>query len=299
MRNMDGRTIIVEPIRVDESATDAAGKPRPEAYFHLTIVDGGPLQYGDNQDRDVSKQRPNTHEIATPCRFANINSYSFGFVQVVRDCLANGEPGRVGVVQQGTQGNRPWLITKTSTDVHGNERRDGQARFDAAMAIFGQLWADKHAAPGAPRQFSNPTARSLVAPAAYPSAPQVNYGQPQPSPQQQYAAAATQGYPTYGPPAPQQYAAPAQPYSAPPAYGQAPQYGAAPVVGAMPQGAPSAFAAAAAPELAAMAAQIPPHVEAWLASLDPATAAQQRAAFLANAGQPQGGAPVYGPGPGI
>lgn len=253
MRNLVGRTIIVEPIRVDEEAKDPAGKPRPEAYFHLTVVDGGPLQYGDNQDRDVSKQRPATHEIDTPCRFTNVNSYSYGFVQVVRDCLSSGEAGRVGVVQQGTQGNLPYLITKTDVDVHGNERPGGEARFAAAMEQFGKIWADKHAELGAPRQFANPTARSLVAPPPYPAAaPQINYGQPQQQPAPQ---------PTYVPP--QQYA----------------NIGAPVVQGYMqPPAAPA----------------LPPHIEAWLATLDPATAAQQRAAFRAQAGQPQ--AQPTGPG---
>lgn len=198
MRHLLGRTIIVEPVRVDETATDDTGKPRPEAHFHLTVVDGGPLRYGDNQDRDVSKQRPNTHEIDVPCRFTSINDYGFGFVQAVRDALAAGEVGRTGVVQQGTRGNKPYLITKCGVDVMGNKREDGDARYARAMEIFGLVWAAKHGGP----PFISPEPRSLVAPPAA-AAPQVTYqapAQPAYAPAQAYAQPAAPAYPQYTPP---------------------------------------------------------------------------------------------------
>lgn len=258
MRHLLGRTIIVEPIRVDETATEpGTGKPRPEAYFHLTVVDGGPLQFGDNQDRDVTKQRPNTHEVDTPCRFTSINDYGFGFVQAVRDALASNEAGRVGVVQQGTRGNKPYLITKCGTDVEGNARPDGDARYAAAMELFGKIWADRHAAPGAPKQFVSPEPRSLVAPPAQQSAPPVNYGAP--------AAQPAYGYGPQAPaPSANGYYMPGQPTAAP----AAPSY---------PQYVPPAPAAP----------QLPPAVEAWLASLPAGQAAGARAQYLAQqAAQP-------------
>lgn len=206
LRHLVGRTIIVEPVRVDETAVDQAGKSRPEAYFHLTVVDGGPLRYADNQDRDVTKQYPPTREIDTPCRFVNANDYGQAFVKVCRDALASGEAGRVGVVQIGTLGNKPPLITKCNIDVHGNARPDGDARYAAAMDLFGKIWADKHAPTGAPRQFVSPEPRNLAAPLpAAQSAPPVNYGAAAAAPQQAYGqaqfapAVAANGY--YMPPA--------------------------------------------------------------------------------------------------
>lgn len=205
MRHLVGRTIIVEPVAI--GTADVKGKTLDEARFHLTVIDGGPIRYGDNiDDRDRSKNRPNTHEIDTPCRFTNVTDISYGFVQAVRDALDAGEHGRVGVVQQGTKGNMPFLITKCGTDVHGNERPDGDARFAAAMEIFGKIWADKHAPAGHDRQFVSPEPRSLVAaPAA--GAPAVNYGTPPAPPA--YGGIPAPSYPPYP--------GAAAPQSAPPA----------------------------------------------------------------------------------
>lgn len=291
LRHLLGRTIVVVPHRVDEQAVDAAGKSRPEAYFDLLVVDGGPLQYGDSQDRDPAKQRPNTHEIDTPCVFRGCNDYGQAFVTAVRDALAAGEAGRIGVVQLGTRGNRPPLITKTAVDVEGNARPDGEARFAAGAELFGKYWADKHAPAGAPRQLPQREARSLVAPPApggY-GAPQVNYGVPAqaayampgvPAPAQPtpgHAWAQGQGY---APPAvPQQYAVPGA---------QVPPGASYPVAG-MENYQP----APAAPQPPAPAAgALPPHIEAWLATLPPEQQAVQRQALLASA-------PPAPAGPGI
>lgn len=304
-RHLVGRTVIVLPHRVDDTkintdkASDNYGKPQPEAYFDLVVIDGGPLQYGDNQSRNPQERRPNTHEIDTPCVFRNTSSNRFGFVQAVREALDAGEAGRVGVVQQGTRGNFPYLITKCGVDVEGNERPDGEARFAAAMEIFGKLWADKHAPAGAPRQFVNPTPRSLVAPPpAGPGAyaqPAVNYGQPQPA-----AAPAQPGAYAAAAQLPAGYAVAGMEH-----YGQAgyPQANVAPtgpggmyMPGAAAPAQPAPPAVSAPP--AAAAAQVPPQIEAWLATLPPELAAQQRAAYLANAApQPAATAPAAtGPG---
>jgi hypothetical protein len=291
MRHLVGRTIIVEPIAIGEARNPETNQVVPEARFNLTVCDGGPLQYGDNQSRDVAKQRPNTHEIGTPCRFTGVTDIGYGFVQSVREALETGEPGRLGVVQQGTKGNKPFLITKTSTDVEGRERPDGQQRFENAMAIFGKIWADKHAPAGAPRQFVSPEPRSLVAPPpAHAAAPQVNYTTPAQAPQQYAAYAPTsqtygyQGAPAGYPMQPAEAAAyvaqiPGQP-PAPPAYGGIPAPQSAPPAAALPAMAP-----------------LPPGVEAWLATLPPEQATQQRAAFLAQQGpQQQAYAAPAGPG---
>lgn len=284
-RHLVGRTVIIEPLRVDETAMDTSVNPpvnRPEAYFNLTVVDGGPLRYGDNQDRDPAKQRPNTHEVDTPCRFTGVNDRGSQIVAAVREALSNNEAGRLGVIQQGTMGNRPFMLTKCSTDVEGNARPDGQQRHDAAMALWGKIWADKHAAPGAPRQFVSPEPRSLVAPAApqgYGAPPQVNYGPPQQPPTQpQYAAPVPPAYapqPAQSPYMPQGYATPNDGAGVPQGYYMPGQQPAASPVSA-PVPAPAASAGPA----------LPPGVEAWLATLPPELAAQQRAQFIAQQGGP-------------
>lgn len=302
MRHLVNRTIIVIPKRIDDSKINTEqgsqnyGKPQPEAYFDLVVVDGGPLRYGDNQSRDPSKQRPNTHEIDTPCVFRGANDYGFGFVQAVREALDSGEAGRVGVVQQGTRGNFPYLITKCGVDVEGNARPDGDARFAAAMELFGKLWRDQHAAPNAPREFVNPTPRSLVAPGPQAqAAPAVNYGQP-PAPQYAAPQVPAQAQP-YGYAA-AQYAATGTvptPYGNAPATDVHPAYAAAATGGAYPPG----YGQYPTPAAPAPAAQLPPQVEAWLATLDPATAAQQRELYLTNAAQQPQGAPAAPAGPGM
>lgn len=284
-RHLLGRTIIVEPIRVDETAMDTSVNPpvnRPEAYFNLTVVDGGPVRYGDSQDRDVSKQRPNTHECDTPARWTNVNDRSYGFVQAVRDALNAGEAGRAGVVQQGTKGNKPYLITKCGIVVEGGTRPDGDARYAAAMAVFGQLWHDK-TMPNEPRQFVNPEPRSLVAPPSAAPA-QVAYGAPQGqyTVPQQYAPVMSTAT---GSPVVHQQAVPGYAQYVPQGAGaQGPTYGTA---GGAPQyiaptGPGGMYMPQSAPPAAPVApAALPPSVEAWLATLPPELAAQQRAQFLA------------------
>lgn len=333
LRHLIGCTIVVEPIRVDETAMDTSSnppKPRPEAYFHLTVVraPGGKIQYGDNQDRDVTKQRPNTHEIDVPCRFTNMNDYGQAFVRAVRDALAAGEPGRAGVVEYGTRGNKPPMITKCGTDVHGNARPDGDARFAEAMSIFDLIWKDTHDKSGGPRRFVSPEPRSLVVapPAGY--AQQVAYGAP---PQPQYAGP-PQGDPNrpYLPTAGTYGAAPQQPYQSPAPAGYAQQqyqqtgtvptpYGAAPAaqlhpeyVAAATQPTYNPYAAGtplqqgggvyAQPQSAPPAPNeppLPPPVEAWLSSLAPEQRAISRAQYVAQQqaqGTPQVQAQPAGPG---
>jgi hypothetical protein len=317
-RHLVGRTVIIEPIRVDEDAKDDAGKARPEAYFHLTVCDGGPMAYGDSLDNDPAKQRPNTHTIATPCRFTNVSDYGYGFVNEVRDALARGDLAAVGVFERGTQGNRPYLLTKPGRDLNGAERPDGEQRFQLASELWNKIFN---------KDLSwNPEPVSLVAPPAQ-QPPQVAY---QPQPAQGYPApgsvpgygANPYGQPTSAPYAQQQggynpaaYAAPApapQPYNpqgpqtlqqyaqdGPPAQSQqypadSPQHW--PGIQQTPAAYPPAGLAQQGVSMLAAAVQqsappANPAYEAWLASLPP----EQRAAYA----QPQ--QPPYPPqaGPGI
>lgn len=321
LRHLDGRTIVVLPHRVDEDAMDPETKAkRPEAHFDLIVVDGGPLRYGDNvDDRKPEKNRPNTHEIDTPCIFVNASDIGGSFVSCVRDALAAGEPGRAGVIERGNKGFRPYLITRCGEHVDRSTRADGQQKYDAAMRIFDLVWQDKHDRSGGPKRFVSPEPRSLVAPPVAPQQ-QVAYGAPaqqayvQPNgaayaPQQAYQPVAPAGYaqqqyrqagtvptpygaapaqqlhpeyvaaatqPAYGQQQP--YATYGQPQSAPPAQYQEQQFQAGP----HGDGAMAMPPAQAGPPL-------PPPVEAWLASLDPAQRDASRAAYIAQ--QPPQGSP--------
>lgn len=312
MRHLQGCTLIFVPLRVDEERTVVVNRngvkavePQPEAYFHLIVVDSptGKIQYGDSLDE--SDPKPLAWERATPCLFTNVNDYGWGPVSEVRNALAAGEPARVGVVERGTQGNKPYLITKPDKMVGGADRPDGDARFQRAAQVWNQAFA---ALNGNPAAFNNPTPRALLAPPA--AAPQqVAYGQPgaypQPTPAQQYAPPAgypagpgaaplaqspymPQGYatPNTGAGVPQQYAPqPAQsPMSAPPA-AYPPGYGQY----APPQQ-PTAFAQAAAP---AVQSTGNPAFDAYIASLPAEQQGPARAQF---ATQGQFAAQPAGPG---
>lgn len=287
-RHLVGRTVIIEPVRMQRAMNQETNEEVDEAVFHLTVVDGGPLQYGDNQSKNASKRRPNTHEVATPCRFTAVSDMGWGFTSVVRDALDAGQPARVGVIEVSPHGKNPYKLYSCEVLPDDNPRPDGQRRFQVATELWNKIWQDKHAAPGAPRQFVSPEPRSLVAPpaGAQQPQPQVNYGAPAQQPPAGYAQPQGYGAPAYaqqgyGMPA----AAPAGPLAPP---NGAPFYGMAP---AAPQQ-PSAPPAAAEPDVS----HLPPPVQAWLASLPPA----DRAASLPGVLAQYGGQPAAAPaGPGM
>lgn len=189
-RHLVGRTVIIVPQRVDETTQYGnPPQPRPTAYFDLYVVDGGPLEFGDSQER--GKERPNTHRVATPAYFSNVMMGSSQIVAEVRAKLGKGIS--VGVIEQGTKGQRPYLVTSCGKDVNGNDRPDGEQR----KALAQKLWfAHKDGS------WTPPVAELInQAPAGYGV---VGYGPPQ---QQQY---------------PQQYPQQSAP-PAPPGWGQQPQ----------------------------------------------------------------------------
>jgi hypothetical protein len=264
-RHLVGRTVIFEPIRIDDTTTakDNAGNmvSRPTAHYHLTVVDGGPLQYGDNRDHDVTKQHGMTFEVQTPCRFTNVSSDRFGIVNEVRDAIARGDMASVGVIVQGTQGNRPFLVTKPGRDLDGKDRPDGDQRFAAAADLWNKIFA---------KDLSwNPQPRSLVAPPS--QAPQQVSYQPQPAQGPTYGTAG--GAPQYVAPVPTQYATyqPAGAQQQYPTPGTAGGYDApAPVQPAMDPGYAAYLAAQQAQQQPAPVPQPAPPVDpqyaAWLAS---------------------------------
>lgn len=187
-RHLLNRTIVIVPKRVDENA-QYQGQPRPTAYFDLYVIDGPPLLYGDSEDR--ANPRPFTHTIETPAYFPDAQAGNVMFVNEVKSKLdPAGRPTgmALGVVQQGTRGNKPFLLTRCEKDVDGNERPGGEQRRDAAQKL---VFAHRSGEWQPPR--ATPLAQAQV-----PAVPQVQYGQL--APQQ------TQG--TYVPPNP--YAQPQQ-----------------------------------------------------------------------------------------
>lgn len=213
IRHMVNRTVIIEPLRIDETAKGMPqpGKEaevRPCLYAHVTIVPGGidksgaplgPVEFGD-EIKGGRQTRPNTHVVNAPYRVTNLMINNTWIVQACRDALPPfGNGLMLGVIERGTQGNEPFLLTKVAEHVDGSERPDAAQRLAAAK----QLWAQIKAG-----QFTNPTPTQLqpVAGSAY--------AQPAPAYQQppQYAA------PTQYAPAPQGYpATPAYPVPAQPA----------------------------------------------------------------------------------
>lgn len=297
MRHLQDCTVIFVPLRVDEDAKDQAGKPQPEAYFHLIVVDSptGVIQYGDSQDSAAPK--PLAWERATPCVFTNVNDYGWGPVNEIRNALAAGEEARVGVVERGTQGNKPYMITKPDKMVGGADRPDGTDRFQRAASVWNAAYAFLH---GDRTAFANPDPRALLAPPAAPVA-QVAYGAPQQpaaQPYGQYAPAMQAVQPGYVPTPYGQapaaavhpdYAAAVQQPGAQIAYGIPPQ-SAPPAPQPYPQGYGQYAPAPAQPQSTGN-----PAFDAYLASLPESQRPAALAQYMAQAaGQPQ--PPQGGPG---
>lgn len=194
IRHLVGRTIIVEPIRIDENAkglpdNNGNATVRPAAYAHVTVVDGGPILFGD-EIKAGRQIRPNTHQVNAPYRIMNMMISNTWIVNAVRDALPPlGNGLLLGVIEEGTQGNRPFLLTKCESNVDGSDRPDGAQRREAARQLWNAIKAG---------QFTNPTPVLL-----------------------QPVAGAGYGAPMYGQPQPQ-YAPPMQPGYVPTPYGQTP-----------------------------------------------------------------------------
>jgi hypothetical protein len=212
-RHLEGRTIIIRPRRVDENSS-YQGQSRPTAYLDLYVIDGGPLVFGDSEDR--ANPRPPTHRVETPAYFENVMIGNTAFVSEVRSKL--GPDGRptglaLGVVQRGTRGQRPYMITTCAKDLDGNVRPDGEQRKALAQQVYQAheqgAWQPPKAVPLAAAVQQQPYA-------------QVNYAQA--ATPQQAAAMASQHLDQmvnaqYGPPQQAAWPAPAAAPGLPPAPG--------------------------------------------------------------------------------
>jgi hypothetical protein len=203
-RHLVGRTLVIEPIRVDDNAK-YQGQAKPVAYANILVVDGGPIEYGDSQDRNLAhndpKRRP-THRVNTPCYFRNAMVPNEQLVNSVRGALGMG--ALLGVIQQGTQGQQPYLLTKVERDVLGNERPDAAQRRQLAADTYARLQAGDplnqpvlltpaavppQPAPTAGPQFYGPTnAQAGYAPTVYAPQGAAAFGYGQPGYVQNYAA---------------------------------------------------------------------------------------------------------------
>lgn len=202
-RHLVGRTVIIEPLSIND-ANEFGGQKRPTLTCNLIVVNGGPVQYGDNKQTG----QPCTMASQTPARFERVFWNSGPIVESCRPVLPfGGNPGGIvaGVIEigtKGTKGNQPYLITKFDKD------RDGKDRPNAA-----QLRAEANAV------WQAVESGTFVNPVPTPLAPQAGaaYGG-QPVPQLQYAQPTPPGGvgPMYGYPQQQPYVpAPIQPVSAP------------------------------------------------------------------------------------
>lgn len=272
IRHLLGRTVIIEPIRIDENAKGLPQKDgtvpiNPCAYANVTVVDGGPITYG-NELNGSRETKPNDRQVAAPYRILNMMIGNTWIVNAIRDALPPlGNGLLLGVLEEGTQGNRPFLLTKCETTVTGQDRPDGAQRREAAR----QLWAQIKAAA-----FTNaaPVLLQPVAGSAYATQPGYPAAVHMPPTDQQWV---NQQMATAGAPAPYPYAQAQQ------------QYATAPMV---PVGLPPGFDVT----------QVPPGWDAgaWAGfAANPAQAAAIWTNILANAPQgplaPQG---QVGAGPG-
>jgi hypothetical protein len=277
-RHLVGRTILIEPLRIDEDTKADDGSKKPTAYYNITVIDGGPLQFGDNKSNVITEQHGYTLETDVPARFTNVSTRNWGFVQETRDTMARGDMAAVGVVEQG---ERTFFVTKCATRLDGKARPDGAERFERATLVWNDIFA---------KRFVSPEPRSLVAaPSSAP--PQVQY-QPQPAAPvqqpayaQEYAAQTASGFQT-------PYAA-ANPGTGPYGDGPGPQqpaYGQTMAPWGQTYQPPSPLAQAVTQQSAPPAN---PAFEAYIASLPPEQQAAARAQF---APQPQQPAQPAGPG---
>lgn len=201
-RHLVGRTVIFECLRVDENSK-FEGQTRPVAYAHMTVVDGGRIEFGD-EIKSGRQTRPNTHSIDAPARFANVMISNTWIVNAIRDELPPLKRGLLlGVIVEGKQGNHPYLLTKVTADENGNERPDGEARRAAAL----NLWRAHESG-----QWQSPVPQPLAPAGPPPGA--VNYGYAQQTANMGYNAGQGFAY-GQGQYVPQQYA---QPQSAPQQY---------------------------------------------------------------------------------
>lgn len=208
IRELEGRTVFVQPERIDYQVPGVGkdAKPQDRITATITVCDGGPLYFGSKQQPVPT---PATHVIQTPATFTGVFISQQNIVASLKKALpsqANPNAGVVlGVIQRGqtaTVGNNaPWNLVA----LEGNDPRRHQA--GAVLSAIVQ------------RTFVNPEPTPLQ---GAPAQPQGHVANPQSftqaggNPQVQYPQQPTQPQGT-GPGGFHMPNATPQPQSAPPA----------------------------------------------------------------------------------
>jgi hypothetical protein len=124
-RHLEGRVVIIRPVRVDETTLAFNKKDSaPTVIADIIVVDGGDLVYGDQVNNSGQQLKPPTHRVSTPAMFTGwMDSHAY-IVNPCRDMLRAGQPVTVGIIERGTQGNKPYFLTETHTDVDRKPRTD-------------------------------------------------------------------------------------------------------------------------------------------------------------------------------
>jgi hypothetical protein len=124
-RHLEGRVMIIRPVRVDETTLAFNKKDSaPTVIADIIVVDGGDLVYGDQVNNSGQQLKPPTHRVSTPAMFTGwMDSHAY-IVNPCRDMLRAGQPVTVGIIERGTQGNKPYFLTETHTDVNRKPRTD-------------------------------------------------------------------------------------------------------------------------------------------------------------------------------
>lgn len=177
IRHMVGRTVIILPKRIDENAKGMPqpgqeAQTRPCLYADVIVVDGGPIVFG-NEINAGRETKPNTHMVNAPYFVRNLMINNTWIVNSCRDALPPlGNGLMLGVIEEGTQGNRPYLLTTVDKHVDASDRHDGAQRRQAAQQLYAAIRAG---------QFTNPTPTPLTPQpgSTYQSQqPQAQYGGP-------------------------------------------------------------------------------------------------------------------------
>lgn len=197
-RHLEGRVVIIRPVRVDETTLGFDKKtPAPTVFADIIVVDGGDLVYGDQVNNGGQQLKPPTHRVSTPAMFRGWADSHAYIVNPLRDMLRAGQPVTVGIIERGTQGNRPYFLTETHTDVNRQPRTDPQFAQRRQQAI--DLWNAFQTGQWTP---PTPVELNPMAPAASVSAGA--WGQPAPVPAQPAQASAPAGWGAQPSSAPQQ-----------------------------------------------------------------------------------------------
>jgi hypothetical protein len=187
-RHLEGRVVIIQPVRVDETTLAFNKKDSaPTVMADIIVVDGGDLVYGDQVNNSGQQLKPPTHRVSTPCVFRGwMDSHAY-IVNPCRDMLRAGQPVTVGIIERGTQGNKPYFLTETHTDVDRKPRPAGhEQRRQRAIDLWNALQTGQWSPPTPVELNPTPVATS-PAPGAWgqPAAPKTNapfgaWGQPAP-----------------------------------------------------------------------------------------------------------------------